>query len=557
MSRHTTGSHAAGRRSPYPGHLMVRKHRTAGRARHRALIPAERAGRDVRRAGRRRRTWTARSCPPASRTSPAFQIPGYATAVRFAPDGRVFVAAKDGIVYEFALATRRRPSTPTSRSEVSTNWDRGLLGLAVDPDFATGRPYIYVAYTYDKAPGDPTVPRWSDGCPDPVDDRLPGRWAACPGSRPTAPRHVLLDGFCDQSPSHSIGTLAFGPDGALYVSARRRRVLQQRRLRPDRPAAEPLRRPAGRRGHALAPPDSEGGALRAQSFGRPGGRAGDARRRDPAHRPGHGRRAARPTPRPATPTRTARRIVAYGFRNPFRFTFRPGTGELWVGDVGFGAWEEIDRMPDISTGAQLRLAVLRGRRPPGLLRGGEPERLREALRRRLGRAPVLRLLAPGPRAVAGDRCPTGSSSISGIAFYDAPAFPAAYRGALFFADYSRQCIWVMYPGAERRCRTRRRARRSRRGAGWPSTSRSARTARSTTPTSSTAQIRRIAHAHAAPHGEDRASTRTPRDGPFRRQAVQRPGRPGAHLRVGSRRRRRVRRLDRRRSRRSRTRTTAT
>ena len=40
----------------------------------------------------------------------------------------------------------------------------------------------------------------------------------------------------------------------------------------------------------------------------------------------------------------ARRIVAYGFRNPFRFTFRPGTSELWIGDVGWDTWEEIDRV---------------------------------------------------------------------------------------------------------------------------------------------------------------------------------------------------------------------
>jgi glucose/arabinose dehydrogenase len=38
----------------------------------------------------------------------------------------------------------------------------------------------------------------------------------------------------------------------------------------------------------------------------------------------------------------ARRIIAYGFRNPFRLTIRPGTSEAWVGDVGWGDWEETD-----------------------------------------------------------------------------------------------------------------------------------------------------------------------------------------------------------------------
>ena len=48
--------------------------------------------------------------------------------------------------------------------------------------------------------------------------------------------------------------------------------------------------------------------------------------------------------------------------------------------------------------------------------------------------------------VAGETCGTGISSISGLAFYNGGSFPAAYNGALFFADYSRNCIWVMFPG---------------------------------------------------------------------------------------------------------------
>ena len=42
----------------------------------------------------------------------------------------------------------------------------------------------------------------------------------------------------------------------------------------------------------------------------------------------------------------AQRVLAYGLRNPFRFTTRPGTRELWAGDVGMGTWEEIDRIAD-------------------------------------------------------------------------------------------------------------------------------------------------------------------------------------------------------------------
>jgi hypothetical protein len=44
------------------------------------------------------------------------------------------------------------------------------------------------------------------------------------------------------------------------------------------------------------------------------------------------------------PSSNASRIIGYGLRNPFRFTFRPGTSELWVGDVGWNTWEEVNRM---------------------------------------------------------------------------------------------------------------------------------------------------------------------------------------------------------------------
>jgi hypothetical protein len=44
----------------------------------------------------------------------------------------------------------------------------------------------------------------------------------------------------------------------------------------------------------------------------------------------------------------------------------------------------------------------------------------------------------------GSGCPTGGSAISGLAFYTNGLYPQAYNGALFFADYSRDCIWVMY-----------------------------------------------------------------------------------------------------------------
>lgn len=46
----------------------------------------------------------------------------------------------------------------------------------------------------------------------------------------------------------------------------------------------------------------------------------------------------------ASPDPDTRRIVAYGPRNPFPLTFRPGTSKVWLSDVGFRTWKEIDRV---------------------------------------------------------------------------------------------------------------------------------------------------------------------------------------------------------------------
>src|SRR5919202_265330 len=94
------------------------------------------------------------------------------TAVRFAPDGRVFVAEKSGLIKVFDSLSDPTPTIVADlRTEVHNFWDRGLLGLAIDPQWPA-RPYVYVSYSYDAAIGG-TAPRWGtpgatgDGCPNP------------------------------------------------------------------------------------------------------------------------------------------------------------------------------------------------------------------------------------------------------------------------------------------------------------------------------------------------------------------------------------------------------
>src|SRR5262245_23929676 len=81
------------------------------------------------------------------------------TAVRFASDGRVFVAEKSGIIKVFPSLGSPTPTVFADlRMNVHNYWDRGLLGLALHPNFPT-TPYVYVLYTLDAEIGG-TPPRW-------------------------------------------------------------------------------------------------------------------------------------------------------------------------------------------------------------------------------------------------------------------------------------------------------------------------------------------------------------------------------------------------------------
>src|SRR5829696_9359576 len=177
-------------------------------------------------------------------------------------------------------------TTPTTFADLRTNvynfWDRGLLGLALDPQFPT-RPYVYVLYTYD-APIGGTAPRWGDTCPSPPGPTTDG----CPasgrlsrlqasGNTMTGSEQVLINAWCQQFPSHSVADLAFGPDGALYASAGEgsnpsKPDYGQNGGSPGSPVPRnPCGDPPGGVGATLAPPTTEGGSLRSQSPRRPAG----------------------------------------------------------------------------------------------------------------------------------------------------------------------------------------------------------------------------------------------------------------------------------------------
>ncbi len=393
------------------------------------------------------------------------------TALSFAPNGRVYVGQKNGLIKVFDNTSDTTASTVVDlRTVVHDFWDRGLLGMAADPQLGTGdHNYLYVLYAYDAAPGQ-TAPQWNDACPGPPSGPgattdgcvVQGRLSRIPVDPTTGvatgPEQPLIGpDWCQQYPSHSIGHLAFGQDGALYASSgdgasfnfadwgqAGGTVIDPNTGQPYTPA-NPCNDPPNYIGTANTSPSGRGGALRSQSLRRPPGEPillnGTIVRLDPAT--GNG---LPDNPLASSTNANARRIVASGLRNPFRFTTRPGTNEVWVGDVGWNTWEEIDRIQTPTTavrnfgwpcyegnGQQSGYAGL------SLCTNLYADATNPA-------APPYYTYNHGATLGTGDTCPTGSSSISGMAFYAGSSYPSQYNGALFFGDHSRSCIWVMRLG---------------------------------------------------------------------------------------------------------------
>jgi glucose/arabinose dehydrogenase len=398
--------------------------------------------------------------PPGFQESVVFSGLSNPTALRFSPDGRIFVAEKNGRIKVF---DNLADTTPTLFADLSTNvynfWDRGLLGLALDPAFPS-QPYVYVLYTYDHELGSTApAPRWgtpgvlSDPCPTPpgptadgcvVSGRLSRLQAS--GNVMVGSEQVLIEDWCQQYPSHSTGSLAFGADGALYVSGGDGASFNFADWGQDGNPLNPCGDPPGMPGSVLSPPTAEGGALRSQDLrtgGDPVSLDGAILRVDPATGAG-----LPGNPLASSTDANARRIIAYGLRNPFRINVRPGTNEVWAGDVGWSTWEEVNRLVDpLGTGLEdvenFGWPCYEGQaRQSGY--DGANLNICENLYGQAGAVTGPHFTYNhGSQVVAGEPCPTGSSSVAGISFYQGGPYPAAYDGALFFADYSRDCIWAM------------------------------------------------------------------------------------------------------------------
>ena len=202
------------------------------------------------------------------------------TAMAFAPDGRLFVCQQGGQLRVIENGTLL--SIPFLTVPVDANGERGLLGIAFDPNFAANQ-FVYVYYTATS----PTV-----------HNRV-SRFTAKGNVAVAGSETAILDlNNLSSATNHNGGAIHFGPDGKLYIAVGENangsnsqtlgnllgKIL---RINPD----------------GSIPPDN---------------------------------------PFFAQATGQNRAIWALGLRNPFTFDFQPFSGRMFINDVGQNTWEEID-----------------------------------------------------------------------------------------------------------------------------------------------------------------------------------------------------------------------
>jgi glucose/arabinose dehydrogenase len=241
---------------------------------------------------------------------PFAKIDGSPLAMTPADDGsgRLFVAAQDGRIWSVEADGRVHPDPMADlRPRLKSGGEQGLLGIAVHPDFPTD-PRIFVDYT--DTNGDTIV---ASLALDPAD---PNRFD--PGSH----RQLL---FVDQPyANHNGGAVVFGPDGFLYVSL----------------------------GDGGSGGDPQGNGQRLDTL------LGKILRLD-VEAPGDLGYVS-PGDNPFAGGDGADEIWHYGLRNPWRMSFDRETGDLWIGDVGQGSFEEVDRAPAGKGGLNFGWNVMEG-----------------------------------------------------------------------------------------------------------------------------------------------------------------------------------------------------
>jgi glucose/arabinose dehydrogenase len=325
---------------------------------------------------------------------------GAPTAVAFTPDGRMLVTTKPGRL--FVNPRGAGPHTAalnfasTTPPRVCADFERGMLGVAVDPEFAQNG-FIYLYYTFNK------FGHTTQECPQ-RSGNLPvnrvSRFTMSGDTVNAASEIVLVDNIVSTNGNHNAGDLFVGKDGWLYISvgdggpanqANRRDLLAGKILRVNRATGAPA-----------------------------------------SGNPWSGQRCGDPTPGFVRQDGVdCAEAFSWGLRNPFRMAADPNAAgtRFFINDVGQGTWEEID---EGQSGASY----------------GWPEREGPCAQ---GSNCAPPFAAPPNNAVnpifAYNRT-QGCASITGGAFVpNDSAWPAEFAGTYLYSDYVCGRIWRLGPGS--------------------------------------------------------------------------------------------------------------
>ena len=284
--------------------------------------------------------------------------------LQHAGDDRLFVVEQTGLIKILQTNGTVNPTPFLDVSGlISTGSERGLLGLAFHPDYSNNG-YFYINYT--NTSGNTQVSRFSVDSGDPDIANL--------GSE------LPIISYTQPRPNHNGGCLAFGPDGYLYISsgdggpggdpdnrAQDTNVLLGKLLRID------IDNPAGGNNYGI-PPDNP-------FVGNPNAKE---------------------------------EIWAYGLRNPWRFSFDFTDNDLWIGDVGQGDVEEINKVSATEAGLNYGWRCYEGSEPFNLT----------------GCPPSNELTFP----IAEYDSNGGNCSVTGGYVYRGTTYPLL-EGLYFYSDY--------------------------------------------------------------------------------------------------------------------------
>ena len=326
------------------------------------------------------------------------------TGLAFTPDGRLLITTQTGALRIVQNGALLATSALNLSASICTNSERGLLGVAVDPAFATNR-FVYLFYTFR------TFAVCEQNTANSPVNRVSRFVLPAANVIDRASEVVLIDNIPSPNGNHNAGDLHFGKDGYLYVTtgdggcdyagnsgcagandaSRDPHVLVGKLLRITRDGA--------------IPPDNPflgAGTARCNVNGR------------------------------TTAGQRCQETYASGFRNPFRFAVDPNAAStrLFVNDVGQNTWEEIEEIDLIARGADYGWNIREGSCANGSTTdcGAAPAGLTNPI-------------------YAYDHA-SGCASITGGAFVPNGAWPAAYTGAYLFSDYVCGTIFTLTRNAD-------------------------------------------------------------------------------------------------------------